>query len=89
MVEKFKKHIGYYIVLFLIFGLGLLVTLMASPNSKLQIFTISLTIILYVLWGIFHHFINHELTNKIMIEYILIGSLGLSILFFIMEGGGL
>ena len=89
MLKKFKKHLGYYIVLLLIFCFGLFLTLLVSPNSKLQIVIISLTIIFYVFWGIFHHLVNHELTHKIMIEYILIGALGLSILFFIVEGGGI
>lgn len=87
MYKKFKKHEGYYLSLFIILILGLLLTFLASPNFIFQIVIILTTILFYVLWGILHHLINHELTAKIMIEYILIGLLGVSILFFARMGG--
>ncbi|HUD09699.1 MAG TPA: hypothetical protein VMR77_02775 [Patescibacteria group bacterium] len=70
-----------------ILGLGLALILLTSPNIKLQSLVILLTIFFYVLWGVLHHLINHELSARIMIEYVLIGALGLSILFFMMTGG--
>lgn len=87
MYKKFRKHIGYYLSLGLILLLGIIITFLASPNINLQIIIISLTIFFYILWGIFHHLINHELSAKIMIEYVLIGILGVSILFFMIMGG--
>ncbi|MCL5970886.1 MAG: hypothetical protein M1450_05320 [Patescibacteria group bacterium] len=87
MYIKFKKHLGYYLSLLTILILGLLLTFLATPNIKLQIIIILVTIFFYVLWGILHHLINHELTGKIMVEYVLIGALGVSILFFILMGG--
>nr|MBI5455762.1 hypothetical protein [Candidatus Levybacteria bacterium] len=87
MYKKFQKHEGYYLSLSLIFFLGLLLTFLVSPNFVLQTIIILLTILFYVLWGILHHLINHELTAKIMVEYILIGLLGISILFFAHMGG--
>lgn len=88
MKQKLKKHIGYYLSLLVIFSVGFLLTIFVSPNLVFQQITIFLTIVAYVFWGIFHHLVNHELTNRIMIEYILIGLFGLSILFFLIEGGG-
>lgn len=87
MYKKFKKHIGYYLSLSIILMLGLLLTFLATPNFILQTITILITILFYILWGMLHHLINHELTAKIMIEYILIGLLGISILFFAHMGG--
>lgn len=87
MYKKFKKHIGYYLSLLTILLLGLLLTFLAAPRIQLQIIIILLTIFFYVLWGILHHLINHELTGKIMVEYVLIGALGVSILFFLIMGG--
>ena len=87
MKKKLKKHILYYVTLLIIFSIGFLLTVFTSPNLTLQKIVISLTIVAYVLWGIFHHYRNHELTRRIMIEYILIGLLGLSIVFFLVEGG--
>lgn len=86
MIKKIQKHIGYYVSILLIFALGLFLTQVFAPNLRLQVGIVALTIVFYVCWGILHHKINHELTAKIVIEYVLIGSLGLSILFFIIEG---
>jgi hypothetical protein len=87
MHQKLKKHFGYYLSLLAILSLGLVLILLASPNIKLQSLVISLTVFFYVLWGVLHHFINHELTLRIMIEYVLIGALGISVIFFMMLGG--
>lgn len=86
MIKKIKKHLGYYFSILLIFTLGLIIAQVVGPNLLLQIIVVAITIVFYVLWGILHHKVNHELTAKIVIEYVLIGGLGLSILFFIVEG---
>lgn len=86
MNKKIKKHLLYYFSLLLIFSLGLILTLLSAPNIKLQSIIILLTIIIYVAWGILHHYLSHELTLKIVVEYALIGLLGISILFFVMSG---
>lgn len=87
MMKKLNKHLGYYMSLLVIFATGFLLTVLVSPNFNIQKIVIIATIVAYVFWGIFHHYKNHELTGRIMVEYILIGLLGLSILFFVIEGG--
>lgn len=87
MRKKIISHFSYYILLITIFVFGLIACLLAYPHVGLQIIIVSLTIIFYVFWGIFHHKKTHQLTNKIMIEYILIGILGLAMIFFIFMGG--
>lgn len=86
-MKNIFKHLGYYISMLLIFGLGLLASILAYPNVNLEIFIIVLTVVFYVFWGIMHHKINHDLSTKIVIEYLLIGLLGISIIFFIFMGG--
>lgn len=87
MNKKIKKHTGYYLSLLAILFSGLALVLLLSPNIRLQIMVVLLTIFFYIIWGIVHHLINHELTARIMIEYILIGLLGASIIFFMIMGG--
>ena len=84
MFKKVHDHIGYYISLVLILAFGFLLTSLASPNKQLQMAVIILTTFFYVAWGIVHHLINHDLTTKIVVEYVLIGSLGLTIILFIL-----
>lgn len=86
-MKKIKKHLFYYFSLLIILFLGLVLTFLAAPNIRLQGIIILMTVFFYILWGILHHLINHELTAKIMIEYVLIGALGVSILFFMIMGG--
>jgi len=87
MSKKFKKHITYYLSLLGILTSGLILVFLAAPNIRLQITLVFLTIIFYVVWGLLHQFINHELTARIMIEYTFIGLLGASIMFFMIMGG--
>lgn len=87
MNKKFRQHIAYYISLFVILLLGGILIILTSPNVFVQINIALITICFYVLWGAIHHLINHELTIRIMIEYVLIGLLGVSIIFFMVMGG--
>jgi hypothetical protein len=87
MHEKIRKHLGYYISLIAILLLGLILIFLTRPNIELQGLVILLTVFFYVFWGILHHLINHELSLRIVVEYILIGALGISILFFMLTGG--
>jgi hypothetical protein len=87
MYKKFKKHFGYYLSLSAILLLGIILVVVTSPNIKMQGLVISLTVFFYILWGILHHAINHELSARIVIEYVLVGVLGASVLFFMTVGG--
>lgn len=84
MIKKIKMHIGYYISLIVILAFGFLLVFLSSPNRNLQMMIVVLTTLFYILWGIIHHLINHDLYIKIVVEYVLIGGLGLAIVLFIL-----
>lgn len=84
MIKKIKMHIGYYISLIAILAFGFLLVFLSSPNRNLQMMTVVLTTLFYIFWGIIHHVINHDLHAKIVVEYVLIGGLGLTIVLFIL-----
>lgn len=84
MIERLKLHLGYYISLITILVIGFLFVTLASPNRGLQIVAAILTTLLYVFWGIIHHLINHDLHAKIVVEYVLIGVLGITMIIFIL-----
>lgn len=86
MLSK-SKHLGHYISLILILGFGIAAFSFASSHKSFQMAIIVLTALFYVFWGIFHHSSNHSLNTKIVIEYVLIGSLGIAALFFFLMGG--
>lgn len=81
-----KKHSGYYLSLFLILIIGFLIAFNSS-DKEFQFQVSVMTAFFYALWGMFHHFINHELTPKIVVEYVLMASLGISLVMFLMKGG--
>ncbi len=84
MIKRIKTHIGYYASLIVILAFGFLLVSLAFPNRELQILVAAITTFLYVFWGIIHHVINHDLYMKIVVEYVLIGILGLAMIFFIL-----
>lgn len=83
ITPKIKEHIGYYLSMIIMVSLGIFLALQASYNLRLQVTIIVVTAFWYVLWGIAHHVIEHDLSSKIVVEYVLIGSLGMSIMFFL------
>lgn len=87
MRKKINEHILYYISLIIIFAVGAFLISLVSPNKQLQMGIFLLIAVFYVIWGILHHFINHEISKKIVVEYILIATLGVAIMFFLLKGG--
>ena len=87
MLNKLYKHSPYYLSLVIILTLGLLLAV-TSSNKTFQIGVVIVTTFFYVLWGIMHHLLNHDLHAKIVIEYILIGVFGLTIIFFLLSISG-
>ena len=84
---KKDKHILYYLTLAMTLLLGMLIIAFSSPNTHFQFSVFVLMAFFYVFWGILHHLLNHELTTKIVIEYVLVGSFGIAIVFFLLKGG--
>jgi hypothetical protein len=87
MSKKINEHVLYYISLIAIFALGVILIFSAAPNKQLQMLIFVIMAVFYVIWGILHHLINHELSSKIVVEYMLIATLGVAIMFFLLKGG--
>lgn len=78
MKMKNGSHAAYYIALGLMFLLGIsLIIFIPHPLMK-KIIALMMTF-LYVLWGIIHHVSHHDTSAKIVLEYVLIGTLGIAI----------
>lgn len=72
-----KKHISYYLSLLAILLLGFLFIVLTANIPQMQTIAILMTTFFYVVWGIIHHVIHHDTTVKVVIEYVLIGALGI------------
>jgi intracellular septation protein A len=84
MLKRIPEHTAYYVSLVAILSLSFLLA-HSSFSREFQIGVIVATTFFYVLWGIMHHLINHDLHTKIVVEYVLIGVFGLTIIFFLLS----
>ena len=82
MKKHFLKHIRYYIALLVMQIIGFLVILSLTGNHDLQITIIIISTIGYVAWAILHQYLEHNLTSKIVIEYMLFGMFGIVVSLF-------
>lgn len=87
MSSRVQKHLFYYFSLTVILIMGIFFAVQFSYNKQSQMIVVAMTSLFYVGWGILHHFVHHDLNVKIVIEYVLIGSLGMTVVLFIIKGG--
>jgi len=72
--NKSYKLIEYAVLLVGVATFGVLFWLFSDNNSARLLLT-ALAVLLYVMWGVIHHFIEKRLTLEIAIEYVLIAFL--------------
>lgn len=77
-----KKHIVYYVGLFIVLLSGLFLILQTLHDLNIVMVITLFLSLFYVAWGILHHFIHHDIHAKVVIEYVLIGILGISAVYF-------
>ncbi len=88
MLKRISEHGLYYFSLIVILTLAFFLAYSNSYDRSFQIGVVIATTFFYVLWGIMHHLLNHDLHMKIVIEYILIGAFGLTVIFFLLSVNG-
>ena len=84
-MKKLMKHYGYYAVLILIASFAILFMSRNDLDAQMRMLIIVLITFFYVGWGVLHHYLHHNLTIKIVLEYVLIGSLGITLIFFLIK----
>lgn len=85
MRKNIRKHFVHYLVYFVIFGGGLILVLSTRSNARVQALSIVLVGFLYFLWSMVHHYIHHQFTPRVVIEYILIVILGIILSLFLFQ----
>lgn len=87
MEALIRGHKGYYFSLLSILFLGISLVFGLSYDRKLQILAVFITAFCYLILGIMHHLVHHDLTVRIVVEYVLIVCVGILIYLFILQGG--
>ncbi|EKD86391.1 MAG: hypothetical protein ACD_37C00313G0004 [uncultured bacterium] len=82
-----KSHNLYYLSLLSVLFFGIVLIIVFSEDSLLQMLTVVGVAFSYVILGLVHHLIDHDLVAKIVVEYILIAALGIAAAFFVFRGG--
>ena len=85
-MSRNRNHIIHYLIIAGIILLGSSLLLLFAGNKLLQLTGLIVTSVLYLAYGIIHHRLEHDLTLKIVIEYVLIGLLTIALFIFVKQG---
>ncbi|HUD44318.1 MAG TPA: hypothetical protein VMR41_02115 [Patescibacteria group bacterium] len=85
MQPHVSQHINYYLSMLFLQVAGFFIVMAASSNIPLQMELVTLNSGIYVLWASLHQYMHHDLHPKVVLEYILVGFLGVSITFFMLR----
>ena len=77
-MKSFSKHASHYLSLFGILTVATVGFILFNYDKALQTSIIVGAVISYVSWGIMHHYLHRDLHLSVVVEYILIASLGLT-----------
>ncbi|OGM76414.1 hypothetical protein A2210_00195 [Candidatus Woesebacteria bacterium RIFOXYA1_FULL_40_18] len=80
-MKNFSKDLAHYIPLFGLLAAGFVAFWLFSYDRVFQIATAIATALAYVLWGVVHHYIHRDLNISVVVEYLVIASLGLVVIF--------
>ena len=80
-MRNFAKHTSHYLPLLGILLLGVLAFALFSYDRGFQIAVSIAVALAYVAWGVRHHHLHRDLHLSVFIEYLIVASLGLVIVF--------
>ena len=81
MIEDAKNHLLHYTILITILVIGFGSVVLFSANKQAQLILAIITSVLYVLWGFIHHYMEDDMSIKVVVEYVLIAVLSILIIF--------
>jgi hypothetical protein len=76
-MTRITKHLPHYVPLAAIILAGVFGFLIFSYDQAFQIMILVAVSVSYVLWGVIHHKIHDDLSLFVIIEYLVIATLGL------------
>lgn len=81
IIKTFFRHLPHYLTLFGILFAGLLGIFIFSYDRVFQVTISAAVAVSYVAWGVVHHTIHKDLHLAVVVEYLLVASLGLVVVF--------
>ncbi|MBU2577297.1 hypothetical protein KKA69_00530 [Patescibacteria group bacterium] len=80
LVAEIKEHINHYLVLLFILIFGALAFFYFQRVPQVQVLSVFITAVFYVVWGIVHHYLEEDLHLRVVLEYAAVALLGFLIL---------
>lgn len=75
------KHFSHYLSLIGVFVAGIVGIYLFSYDRIFQMAIVVATGAAYVAWGIIHHFLHRDLYLSVIVEYLVVASLGVVLIF--------
>jgi EamA domain-containing membrane protein RarD len=80
-MKSFVKHLPHYFVLFGVLFAGVLAFTLFSYDKIFQMIVTIAVAVSYVVWGLIHHWIHRDLYFSVVIEYLVVATLGVVVVF--------
>lgn len=81
-----KTHFFHYLIIVGILLLGVVSIIFFPIGKELQFAIVTILGLFYLCYGILHHHLEHDLTIKIVVEYVLIAFLVIGLFVFVRGG---
>ncbi len=75
-----RAHFFHLLVLGIILGSGVMLFWAFGASKPMQLVIGLLMAIVYVLWGLGHHAFSGDLHRKVVVEYVLMGTIAIIVL---------
>jgi len=85
MLDDLHRLFFHHLILLVILSSGLLFFLLSSHNPQLQLRIIILVLLAYILWGVFYHYFERNLTFFVFFEYVLVATVAFVIIFSLLK----
>lgn len=76
-MKTLSRHLYHYLPLFGVFAAGLLVFVRFSQDVWFMLAAAVAVSVSYVVWGIVHHYLHHDLYWEVAFEYLIYAAVGL------------
>ncbi len=79
MLQFIQNHLFQYLLILLLFAVTV-TSLMSPINTVYKLIFISMSVLIYFIWSVWHHWENHQMSLSVLLEYLLL----ISILYWIL-----
>lgn len=79
-------HINYYVIETFVLGIGFFLIHSFLPSYSMQSSALALLLGIYIVIGVSHHTLEHDMRTKVMVEYILVSILVFAVFAFLKSG---